>query len=201
MTVPCDVSKVEDTDNLIKTCIDHYGKIDILVNSAGVQAKIIQPLGNCEGDDQFDYIMGINAKGTYLTCRAALQYMIPAQSGSIVNVSSVSGVAGHGDARYSASKSAVIALSKHIGMVYADRHIRCNAVCPGATDTPVIEANKRGEGADMELMAEMAKHTESCEEVGMNTPEDVAATILFFASDDSWNLNGQIISADFGSSL
>lgn len=201
VAVPCDVSQVKDVDNLIKTCIDRFGKIDILINAAGVQAKIIQTLGNCDGDDQFDYIMGINAKGPYLTCRAALQYMISAQKGSIVNVSSVSGLTGQGDARYSASKGAVLALTRHIGMVYADRHIRCNAVCPGATNTPMIAANMRGEGADPELLEEMAKHTESCVEVGLNTPEDIAANILFFASDESNNLNGQFISADFGSSL
>ena len=198
VAVPCDVSKAEEVDALIGACMEHYGKIDILVNAAGIQAKIIQTIANCELDDQFDQIMAVNAKGPYLTCRAALQHMIPAQSGSIVNISSVSG---QGDARYSISKGGVIALTKHIGIIYADRHIRCNAVCPGATITPMIAANMRGEGADPELIEEMAKHTESCTEVGLNTPEDVASNILFFASDESHNLNGQIVSADFGSSL
>lgn len=90
-------------------------------------------------------------------------------------------------------------MSKHVAIAYAPKKIRCNVICPGCILAPMTEPNLVGKGMDFELIAEMNKHTDAT--LGASTAEDIAANILYFASDLSKNTNGQVIVEDFGSSL
>jgi NAD(P)-dependent dehydrogenase (short-subunit alcohol dehydrogenase family) len=131
--------------------------------------------------------------------RAALKHMVPVQNGSIVNVASVAGYNGGGGAAYVSSKAATIGITKHTAMRYAANHIRCNVVCPGNILTPMT-AGMDYSNMDMEMFGAMAQH---CDLKGCQscTAEDVANVLLFFASDDSKPITGQVMVCDYGSNL
>ena len=171
-----------------------YGKIDILVNNAGVLESGLKPIDRFN-DDDLDRIINTNEKGTMYCMRAALKYM--KEWASIVNVASVAGVMGCGGAAYVASKAAIVGITKHTAMRYADKHIRCNAVCPGNILTPMT-ANASND-LDVDMITAMSKHNDL--RVGSCTAEQVAGIILFMASDEAKPINGQILVSDFGSTL
>ena len=199
VAVAGDVSKPETSNAVANACMEEYGQIDVLVNCAGVNVPVISSLDKCVEDEQLDWILDINTKGPFYMMRAVLPKMLEAQRGAIVNVASVAGSNGLGDARYAASKGAVIALTKHVAVMSSQKGVRCNAICPATIVTPMIEANMRGEGMDMETLAAMGSHANP--NVPVNMPEDIAATLLFLASDESRNITGQAIVCDFGYSL
>ena len=196
--LPADVSDPAQAQRVIDACVETYGGLDAVVNCHGVQSKIITFLDRCD-DDTWDYVMGNNARGAFNMMRAALRYMVPHGGGGIVNIASVAGEKGCGDGVYVASKGAIIAMTKHVAMNYASKHIRCNAICPGGVKTPMTEPNSRGEGLDFELIGEMKKHGDMA--LGYATAEQIANINLFFASDESINVNGEIFVADFGYAL
>ena len=171
-----------------------YGKIDILVNNAGVLESGLKPIDRFN-DDDLDRIVNTNEKGTMYCMRAALKYM--KEWASIVNVASVAGVMGCGGAAYVASKAAIVGITKHTAMRYADKHIRCNAICPGNILTPMT-ANASND-LDVDMITAMSKHNDL--RVGSCTAEQVAGIILFMASDEAKPINGQILVSDFGSTL
>ncbi|MBD9156291.1 MAG: SDR family oxidoreductase, partial [Lachnospiraceae bacterium] len=143
-----------------------------------------------------DRIVETNQKGTMRCMRAAARRM---QSGaSIVNVASVAGVKGCGGAAYVASKAAVIGVTKHTALRFQQTGIRCNAICPGNIITPMTTGTDPA-ALDPDMIGAMAAHsnlkTPSC------TAEDVANVILFFASDESRAITGQVIVTDFGAML
>ena len=146
--------------------------------------------------EDLDRIVETNQKGTMRCMRAAARRM---QSGaSIVNVASVAGVKGCGGAAYVASKAAVIGVTKHTALRFQQTGIRCNAICPGNIITPMTTGTDPAV-LDPDMIGAMAAHsnlkTPSC------TAEDVANVILFFASDDSRAITGQVIVTDFGAML
>ena len=174
--------------------VEAFGKIDILVNNAGVLESGLKPIDRFN-DDDLDRIVNTNEKGTMYCMRAALKYM--KEWASIVNVASVAGVMGCGGAAYVASKAAIVGITKHTAMRYADKHIRCNAVCPGNILTPMT-ANASND-LDVDMITAMSKHNDL--RVGSCTAEQVAGIILFMASDEAKPINGQILVSDFGSTL
>jgi len=199
LIVPGDVSKPATARAVVNACMEKYGKIDILVNCAGVNVPVISSLDKCVEDEQLDWILDINTKGPFYMMREVLPKMHEAKQGAIINVASVAGSHGLGDARYVASKGAVIALTKHVAVMNSGRGIRCNAICPATIVTPMIAANMRGEGMDGETLAAMGAHV--CEKVPINMPEDIASTLLFLASDEGKNITGQALICDYGYSL
>lgn len=196
--VACDLRDAEQVKNAVDKCVELYGKVDILANVAGVNAYDMETIEKT-ADLAQDSILETNINGYYYMANSVLRYMIPAEYGAIVNVASVAGEYGYGDARYVLSKGAVIAMSKHIAMLFNTKHIRSNTICPATIVTPMIERNLCGEGIDMDLITAMSRHTDSMAEPNM--PEDIAQTILFLASDESKNITGQTIVADYGYSL
>ena len=142
-----------------------------------------------------DRIIETNEKGTMRCMRAASKRMTT--GGAIVNVASVAGEKGCGGAAYVASKAAIVGITKHTAMRYADKHIRCNAVCPGNILTPMT-ANASND-LDVDMITAMSKHNDL--RVGSCTAEQVAGIILFMASDEAKPINGQILVSDFGSTL
>ena len=197
VTAVTDVSVPEQVDAMIRKAVDAFGKIDILVNNAGVLERGLKGIDRFE-DDEFQRVVSINTGGTMSCIRAALKVMkAPA---SIVNVSSVAGVAGNGGAAYVASKAAIHGITRHTAMRYASAGIRCNAVCPGSVATPMTAGMKdHKDDLDMGLMGEMRKHCDLS--LPVSQAEEIANIILFLASDESRPVTGQLIVADFGSTL
>lgn len=195
ITVSADISKNEDCKAVMNAAIEKFGKIDVLVNNAGVLDTGLAPVDKFD-DEEIQKIISINQVGTMQCIRAALAYMT--EGASIVNVASVAGVNGGGGAAYVSSKAAIIGITKHTALLLADKYIRCNAVCPGTIITPMTMGMKQ-ELLDMRIMGAMNKHNDLKLKPCM--PEDVANIIEFFASDRSKALTGQIVVSDFGASL
>lgn len=196
LPVVCDISKPEDAKRLVETAVSTYGKLDVLVNNAGVLEAGLKPIDRVE-DADMDRIIQINEKGTMYCMREATNAMKEA-GGSIVNVASVAGVMGCGGAAYVASKAAVIGITRHTALRFAGKGIRCNAICPGSIVTPMIMGGK-AEDMDPDMMGQMQKHSDL--RVRPCMPDDVANIILFLASDESAAITGQAIVTDFGSTL
>ncbi|MDD6505184.1 MAG: SDR family NAD(P)-dependent oxidoreductase [Lachnospiraceae bacterium] len=197
LPVVCDISKPEDADHLIAKTVETYGKVDVLINSAGVLEEGLKPIDRVV-DADMDRVIDINTKGTMYCMRAASNKMLEAGGGSIVNVASVAGVMGCGGAAYVASKAAVIGITKHAALRFAGTGIRCNAVCPGTIVTPMV-ASMNPANMDADMFGQMGKHSDL--KIQPCMPEDVANILLFLATDESRAITGQAIVSDFGSSL
>lgn len=197
MVVVTDISKREDADKLVEKTMEAYGKVDVLINNAGVLEEGLKPIDRVE-DADMDRILDINTKGTMYCMRAVSAEMAKAGKGSIVNVASVAGVMGCGGAAYVASKAAIVGVTRHTALRFAGTGIRCNAICPGTIVTPMV-ADMNYTNMDQDMIGQMAKHGDL--KVQPCMPEDVANILLFFASDESRAITGQAIVTDFGSTL
>lgn len=195
LAVPCDISKPDDPERLMTAAVDAFGKIDVLVNNAGILEKGLKPIDRFT-DEDLDRIVETNQKGTMRCMRAAAKRM--AAGASIVNIASVAGEKGCGGAVYVSTKAAVIGVTKHTALRFQAEGIRCNAICPGTIVTPMV-AGTTAADMDPDMMGAMATHSNLRTQPCM--PEDVANISLFLASDESRALTGQILVSDFGSML
>ncbi len=197
LAVATDISKPEDAKNLVAKTVEAYGKVDVLVNNAGVLEEGLKPIDRVV-DEDMDRIIDTNAKGTMYCIREATNQMQKNGGGSVVNVASVAGVMGCGGAAYVASKAAIVGVTRHTALRFAGKNIRCNAICPGSIATPMV-ANMRPDNMDADMYGAMGKHADL--RVPICMPDDVANILLFFASDESRAITGQAIVTDFGSTL
>lgn len=197
LSVVTDISKPEDVKNLVAKTVETFGKIDVLVNNAGVLEAGLKPIDRVL-DEDMERIINTNTKGTMYAIREASAEMLKAGQGSIVNVASVAGVMGCGGAAYVASKAAIVGVTRHTALRFAGMGIRCNAICPGSIVTPMV-ADANPANLDADMFGQMGKHSDLRVPVCM--PEDVANILLFFASDESRAITGQAIVSDFGSTL
>ena len=195
LAVPTDISKPGDAENLVEKTMEKFGKIDVLVNNAGILEEGLKPIDRYT-DEDLDRILETNTKGTMRCMRAVSQKMQP--GASIVNVASVAGALGCGGAAYVASKSAVIGVTRHTALRFQATGIRCNAICPGTIVTPMV-ADMQADKLDPDMFGAMATHSNLKTQPCM--PEDVANIILFFASDESRAITGQVLVTYFGSML
>jgi NAD(P)-dependent dehydrogenase (short-subunit alcohol dehydrogenase family) len=196
MVVPGDVTKVPDVRNVIEQTIRTFSKIDILVNNAGTSDQHTPTIRTT--DQLWDQVTRIDLTGVFYFCREALKYMVQAEEGVIVNVSSIGGVYGNSGASYSAAKAGVIGLTKNIAIQYAGTRIRCNAVCPGPTPTE-LNAPEQFAKFDQEFVTICGRHTD--QSVGDSEVIDQANAILFLASDESRCITGQSLVVDRGMCL
>ena len=189
-----DLSTAENCRAAVDVCLAAFGRIDVLVNSAGIADKH-KPINRCE-EDWYDYVVKIDQYSTYWMCKYTLEDMEKRGEGSIVNISSIGsqGVAG---IAYSAAKAAVNAMTKNIACFYANTGIRCNAVAPGPTPT---ELNTPEKIATFDEFAGVcARHMD--QSLPEAQAEDQALAALFFASDDSKAVTAQILYVDHGTTL
>lgn len=194
--IKTDVSETEQVKHLVEKTIAIYGKIDVLFNNAGINPESARiPLADCSVED-WDNLMAINVKGTFLTCKYAIPQMIKNGGGVIINTSSqLAFIAIKGRGIYAASKGAVSMLTKALAIDYGDNHIRVNCICPGLVETematPIIQEARRDEKVWQRLIEKYPLGR-------LGTPEDIANVALFLASDESSWMTGSCILVDGG---
>jgi NAD(P)-dependent dehydrogenase (short-subunit alcohol dehydrogenase family) len=175
-----------------------HGRIDVLMNAAGVAGG--GPVHSME-ETEWDRVIDVNLKGTFLTNKAAIALMLEQalnaidQRGSIVNVASIEGIEGtEGGSAYNASKGGVVILTKNMALDYGRRGIRANCICPGFIDTPMMAAV-----FGMEGMEDVRKSFVDAHALGRcGEPEEIAAAALFLASDDASFVTGSALVVDGG---
>ena len=188
-----DVSDPAQVLEFVLVCAAEFGQVDVLVNNAGVN---IPGLLHEVTDEVIDKTLNVNVKGAIYGCRAVLPFMLEQGAGSIVNISSVNGLVSEPFLSvYSASKGAVVMLTKGVALDYAKKGIRCNAICPGWVDTPINYAHAEMLGGLEKVYASI----DSFQPIGRpGTPREIAHLALFLASDEASFMTGSIISADGG---
>jgi 3-oxoacyl-[acyl-carrier protein] reductase len=172
----------EDSQRVVKEVIKDFGRIDILVNNAGItRDNLLMRMT----EEQWDLVIGVNLKSVFNLTKAVLQTMVRQKNGSIINMSSVVGVSGNaGQSNYSASKAGMIGFTKSIAKEVGSRNIRCNAIAPGFIITEMTE--KLPPDVKTEWIGKIPLRRGG-------TPEDVANTALYLASDLSSYVSGQTI--------
>ncbi|MBL7135726.1 MAG: 3-oxoacyl-[acyl-carrier-protein] reductase [Candidatus Marinimicrobia bacterium] len=185
--IPCDVTNREDVQNLIDLTYKEFGKIDVLINNAGItKDNLILRMK----DEQWDSVIETNLKGVFLTTRASIKYFLKQRYGKIINISSVVGITGNiGQSNYSASKAGIIGFSKSIARELAIRNITVNIVAPGFIDTPMTSVLPDGVKENFIKKIPLKR---------MGTPTDIANIVLFIASPLADYITGQVINVDGG---
>lgn len=180
-----DLTDLEQLQSMVDDINSHYGRIDVLVNNAGVFDKYTTLLDT--SDELWDMIYNINIKAVFRLTKLVLPQMIERGSGAIVNIASIAGlIANKGGAAYTSSKHAVIGLTKHLSSTYAKDGIKINAICPGTIVTPLIK----------DVVANIPK--DNVPMLRFGTPEEVAELTMFLASDEAGFMSGAIVPIDGG---
>ena len=178
-----DVSDSAAVDAMVEAALAEFGAIDILVNNAGVSARA--PVAEMT-DEQWDRVIAVNLRGTFLCSRAVLRHMLPRRSGRIVNTASGLGLRGSpGGAVYGASKAAIINLTRSLALEVARHGITVNAIAPGVTDTPFWRANRAPEEIEAALKSGL-----------VGRPEDLVPYVVLLCSDAGAALSGETIVRD-----
>lgn len=188
-----DVSNVSDVERMVKECLEAYETIDVLVNNAGV---VLGGRADNTTLEDWDKMMDINAKGTFLMMKEVLPHMLEKQYGVIVNNASLAAQKGLKNRfGYCASKGAVLSMSRSVAAEYIDQGIRCNIVCPGTIMTPSLQ--KRIDNAPNPKAEKEAFFAR--QPIGrLGTPEEVAEAILFAADDAVSFMTAEVISVNGG---
>ncbi|WP_435167613.1 SDR family oxidoreductase [Paenibacillus glycanilyticus] len=192
VAVAANVAKEEDVQQLIDTAVEKFGTVDILVNNAGIMDNFV-PAADLT-DELWERIFAINTTGPMRTIRKVLPLFLEKKAGVIVNIASAGGLFGsRAGAAYTASKHAVVGLTKNVGFQYATQGIRCNAIAPGGVNTNIGTSINAPSPFGMErAMAGIQVNPRAGE------PEEIAKVALFLASDDSSFVNGTVVTADAG---
>ena len=187
LIMQADVTDKTAIEELVKKAIEEFGAIDVLVNNAGItRDNLLMRMS----EEEFDKVIEINLKGTYIVTKAVTKYMMKKRKGSIINLSSVVGVAGNaGQCNYAASKAGIIGFTKSIAKELASRNIRSNAVAPGfiETDMTAVLSDEVKENIHNQIPLKR-----------MGTAKEVANLIYFLGSDESAYITGQVINIDGG---
>ncbi|QHS23756.1 glucose 1-dehydrogenase [Virgibacillus sp. MSP4-1] len=182
--IKADVTSEKEVHDIFTTAIDTYGKVDVLFNNAGI--------GNVKPTEELTYAewrktVEVDLDGVFLVAQAAIKEFLKADGGVIVNTASMYGwVGAPGSAAYNAAKAGVVNLTRSLGLEYANRNIRINALCPGYIDTPILGETDR----------EMLTNATPMKRLGK--AEEMAKAVLFMASDDSSFMTGNSLVVDGG---
>lgn len=196
--VKADVSKTADVQNMIRTAVDTYGRLDILCNHAGILHKP-GPLAE-QPEETWDTIIDINLKGVFLGMKYAIPQMIKQGGGVIINTTSAQGLVGVPNlSPYAATKGGIIALTRTAAIEYAAYNIRVNCIALGMVRTPNmlgLVADLPPDSVEVKAMTEMAKQLIPLGR--MAEAEEIAPAMLFLASDDSSYMTGSVMVVDGG---
>ena len=187
LRVKGDISNISDVENLINTAKENFGKIDIMVNNAGITKDTL--ILRMKEED-FDSVINVNLKGVFNCLKTITPVMVKQREGKIINLSSVVGLSGNaGQVNYAASKAGVIGMTKSLAKEVGARGITVNAVAPGFIETDMTEVLG-------DKFKEEAKKAIPLKRLGK--PEDVANVVAFLASEDANYITGQVIQVDGG---
>jgi NAD(P)-dependent dehydrogenase (short-subunit alcohol dehydrogenase family) len=188
-----DVSQADQVAAAVRLAVDTYGALHIMYNNAAVLHRKDALVTNLD-EDIWDLVIDVNLKGVYLGCKYAVPEIVKAGGGSIVNVSSLAGLIGIGNVHaYTASKGGVISLTRAIAMGYASQKVRCNVICPGGVDTPMMAHVFHNPNPKFREMSEKGHPLGR-----LGTPEDIAQMALYLASDESSWVTGSVFTIDGG---
>jgi 3-oxoacyl-[acyl-carrier protein] reductase len=187
LIVKADVKNAAEVEDLVKQTLAAYGRIDILVNNAGItRDNLLMRLK----EEDWDAVLDTNLKGIYYTTKAVSKIMIKQKSGKIINITSVVGLTGNaGQANYAAAKAGVIGFTKSMAKELASRGITVNAVAPGFIETDMTGGLSEAVKSDMMAKIPLAR---------LGSAEEVAAAIVFFASNEADYITGQTLTVDGG---
>ncbi|MEE8345840.1 MAG: SDR family oxidoreductase [Dehalococcoidia bacterium] len=193
-SLQADVSQAADAERMVRQTVEQWGQLDVLVNNAGIY--FVLPLTQVP-EEEWDRLMSINLKGVYLGSKYAIPQMVGQGKGAIVNTASIAGLRGSANwTTYCASKGGVIQLTKALAMELGRVNVRVNAVCPGIIDTGMLDQAVVMQGVDK---AELSATIGEMHPMGrIGRPEEVAAAILFLASEEASFITGVALSVDGG---
>ena len=185
--VRANVGDFNSCEELVKKAIQKFGKIDVLVNNAGItRDNLIMRMK----EEDFDKVINTNLKGTFNVTKNVIQYMMKKRSGKIVNISSVVGVSGNaGQCNYAASKAGIIGFTKSIAKELASRNILANCVAPGFIDTDMTEVLSDSVKENINSQIPLKR---------MGTAEEIAKAVYFLAGEDNTYITGQVLNIDGG---
>lgn len=185
-TAVADVTNREQLQMAAKGIVDKFGRLDVLIANAGLTKD---GLALKMSEANWDLVVDVSLKGTFLSCQAAMRYMMSQKSGRIVTTASVASLGNPGQANYSAAKAGIIGLTKTLALELAHFGITVNCVAPGATDTPMLQALKEEVREGMLKAIPLRRFAQ---------PTDIAAAHLFFCSEDAAYVTGQVLFVDGG---
>lgn len=187
LCVKGDVTDFDTCEDMVKKAVDKFGKIDVLVNNAGITKDNL--LMRMKEED-FDKVINVNLKGTFNMTKNVISYMMKQRKGKIVNISSVVGVSGNsGQANYAASKAGVIGFTKSVAKELASRNILANAVAPGFIETDMTDVLSDAVKESIHSQIPLKK---------MGKAEEVANAVYFLGSEENTYITGQVLNVDGG---
>ena len=191
-----DVSVGDDAQNMVSATVEKFGKLDVLVNSAGVSARNAMPKGSSP-EEVWDKVIDVNLKGTYMVSWHAMPEMAKSGGGSIINLSSIMGLVGYpvgmggGFNPYNPSKGGVLQFTRNLAIDSASKNVRVNCICPGYVETNLTSALTKD--------AEALSRLETLHPIGrLGQPEEIAYAALYLASDESGFVTGTPLVVDGG---
>ncbi len=194
--VGCDVSKADSVEAAVGRVVDELGKIDVLVNNAGItRDNLLFKMS----EDDWDMVMNVHLRGSFLMSRAAQKHMVGQKYGKILNLSSTSALGNRGQANYSAAKMGLQGFTKTLAIELGPFGINVNAIAPGFIVTDMTDETARRVGVEPEEWRTMAAEANPVRRVGY--PEDIAAAAAFLCSDEASFITGQVLYVDGGARI
>ncbi len=188
LLIRADVTKATDAERMVDETVDAFGRLDVLFPSAGtgVGGTVLDT-----DEEQWDYVVDLDLKGVFLSCKYAIRAMLDSGGGAIVTVSSIGGMQGKAGAAFAAAKAGVVNLTRSMAVAHARQNVRANCICPGWVHTAINDAVL----SDPERKAQVAdRHPMG----RLGTPEEIAAAVAFLASDGASWITGAVLPVDGG---
>lgn len=193
--VACDVSSEDDVDTLIERTLREFGRLDVVVNNAGIDGVLI-PLAESESAN-FDQVIAVNLRGTYLVMKKSIPALISSGGGAVINIASVAAVVAFaGTGAYAASKAGVVGLTRVAAHEYGSSGVRVNAILPGVIETPMLaELSETAPDVYHRIQAQAVAMTSQAR---LGRPNEIASVAVFLAGDGASYLTGAAIPVDGG---
>lgn len=190
----CDVARMAAVRQSVATAVERFGGLHVLVNAAGVgRALRLEEID----EDEWHRVISINLTGVFNTTKVAIEHLLKQPGGNIVNIASIAGLRGQAyNSHYSASKAGLLNFTRSVALEFVSRGLRANCVCPGGVLTPLIQHFIPREDFEQQLVAYYSPPVPAL----LGTPEDIAHTVTFLASDEARMVNGAALVVDFGAS-